>query len=640
MRLHALLWLAASLAIGALAAGAEFRVLPYLQNPATDAITVVWFSADNTPGILTVVTDTGVAVTERVSEAEVATALTYPTWEAQRFFDGQPPAPPFVHRERLTGLQPRQSYRYQVQQGAVIADGRFTTAPLPGRGPVRLIFFADCETEPESTGKHTPWPDPTQVGSTRKYLLDQTTGFANNLRVILEREPDLLAIAGDVVESGGEQRDWDEFWKHLGNVDGTNLAGRIPLLAAPGNHEYYEGPSMGKYNQPGSERAVGRFRVYFAGLPDNGTDARGRYYRLDYGPVTLIALDVTNGSPNRSDKDTNFFLLGGDDAGGGRSPGFAPGSEQYRWLESQLADAREHSAFTFVFFHHVPYSVGPHGWPPGTGDGLDEQSGVPVRQLTPLFMRYGVDALFAGHDEIWERSQIDGVERLADGSERSHTLQVYDVGIAGDGLRGPEQGLENPHQRFTAHIDAPEIWVDGILQSGGKHYGHLEVDVLDTKDGRWQAVLKPVYVFPLLDQNGQLIAFERRLYADVVTLTSEGRATVISKAWDFLGSLFHLPGNGFEEELFGFEPAFPNPFNSSVLVRFRIEAEAAVSIDIYDVTGQHVRRLLNESYSAGNHAVEWDGRAGDGGDAVASGVYLLRLESGTLRDTVEVTLVR
>jgi hypothetical protein len=59
LRLHTLLWLAASLAIGALAAGAEFRVLPYLQNPATDAITVVWFSADNTPGILTVVTDTG-----------------------------------------------------------------------------------------------------------------------------------------------------------------------------------------------------------------------------------------------------------------------------------------------------------------------------------------------------------------------------------------------------------------------------------------------------------------------------------------------------------------------------------------------------------------------------------------------------
>jgi hypothetical protein len=134
-------------------------------------------------------------------------------------------------------------------------------------------------------------------------------------------------------------------------------------------------------------------------------------------------------------------------------------------------------------------------------------------------------------------------------------------------------------------------------------------------------------VFPRLDQNGQLISFERRLYDDVVTLTAERRATVISRAWA-------------EVEPTGFEPAFPNPFNSSVLVRFRMAVEAAVSIDVYDVTGQHVRRLLNESYSAGNHAVEWDGTAGDGGDAVASGVYLLRLESGTLRDTVEVTLVR
>ncbi len=30
-----------------------FRILPYLQNPAQDAITVIWFSEEKNPGVLT-----------------------------------------------------------------------------------------------------------------------------------------------------------------------------------------------------------------------------------------------------------------------------------------------------------------------------------------------------------------------------------------------------------------------------------------------------------------------------------------------------------------------------------------------------------------------------------------------------------
>ena len=640
MRLQFLYWLVLSLTLRVIAADAQFRVLPYLQNPASDAITVVWLSEQDTPGTLTLFAGAETTpVTEETSAPESASALAYPIWEVQKFFDGSPPSVPFIHRMRLSSLLPRQTYRYQVRQGTAVFEGIFTTAPPPGSGPVRLVFFADCETEPESTGKRVKWPDPADPDpadpdNVRRYLLDQTAGLANNLRVILERDPDLIAIAGDLVEAGGEQRDWDEFWRHFTDVDGINLAGRVPLLAAPGNHEYYEGPSLGKYDQPGSERAVARFLTYFA-VPDNGSDdpsARGRYYRLDYGPVTLIALDVTNGSPDGSTGDTNFMLLGRGDEGGGASPGFGPGTEQYAWLERQLADARRRSAFTFVFFHHVPYSVGSHGWPTGTtssdaGRGEDNQSGVPVRSLTPLFLRYGVDALMAGHDEMWERSQIEGVEVLADGTERRHTLHVFDVGIGGDGLRGPKQGLENPYQRFLAHTDAPEVWADGILRSGGKHYGHLEVDVLETRNGGWQAVLKPVYVFPLLDSSGRLQAIERRLYDDVITLTVEPRATVV---------------NGGEEVATGssgFQRPFPNPFNSSVLLRFSLATEATVRLDVFDAAGRRVRRLLSEARPAGHHAVEWDA-TDTAGVAVASGVYFLKLEAGTLLDTVEVALIR
>ncbi len=615
--------------VGATVAEAEFRVQPYLQNPTATSMTVVWFSAEDAAGTLTLFAGPATTpIAEKISRPEAATALAYPGWEAQKFFSGNAPAPPFAHQIDLVGLAPRRTYRYQVRQGAEACGGFFTTAPQPSSGPVRLIFFADSETEPESTDKRVDWPDPTAPGQPRPYLLDQTTGFANNLRVILERDPDLLLIAGDLVESGGEQRDWDEFWMHMTDVDGINLAGRIPLLAAPGNHEYYEGPSMGGYNQPGSEQAVGRFRRYFS-VPENGNHdpaARDRYYRLDYGPVTLIALDVTNGSPHGSSDDTNFFLLGAGEAGGGASPGFGPGSEQYAWLEAQLADARERSAFTFVFFHHVPYSVGPHGWPPGEGEGEDTQSGVPVRSLTPLFHQYGVDALIAGHDEMWERSELDGTEVLPDGSRVAHTLQVYDVGIAGDGLRGPEVGLHNPYQRFFAHTDAPEVWVEGRLLSGGKHYGHLEVDVLRTGTGGWQAVLKPVYIFPLMDTD-HLQSVERRLYGDVVTLTSAPRATAV------------LGEERVAAAASAFEQPYPNPFNGSVLLRFSLATATTVHVDVYDVAGQRVRRLLHEARGAGHHAVEWDA-TDDAGGALASGIYLFRLQAGALMDTVAAALIR
>ena len=148
-------------------------------------------------------------------------------------------------------------------------------------------------------------------------------------------------------------------------------------------------------------------------------------------------------------------------------------------------------------------------------------------------MRYGVDAVFSGHDEMFERSELHGNERTIDGLESPHVIHFYDVGIGGDGLRGPQTGLHNPHQAFLAHTHAPEVWQDSVLIDGGKHYGHLEVDILPARDGRWQAVMKPVTCSPYSIHN--TITFsERRLYDDIVALTELKTAR--------------------ESTLFGFEP--------------------------------------------------------------------------------------
>ncbi|HBR96706.1 MAG TPA: hypothetical protein DD979_04935, partial [Gammaproteobacteria bacterium] len=276
-----------------------------------------------------------------------------------------------------------------------------------------------------------------------------------------------------------------------------------------------------------AQQAMARYRTYFE-TPDNGSGKAyldDRYYRVDYGPVTYITLDSSNGDDSDISKDTNLYLAG--EANGGEAPDFNPGSEQYQWLETQLADAQAHSLFTFVQFHHSPYSVGPHGYPSGENGqsaGEDAQSGQPMRVLTELFAKYGVDAVFSGHDEMYEHSLVDGVH-------------FFDIGIGGDGLRGPymgEDGLyehatENPHQLFLAHLDAPEVWEGPRLMSGGKHYGHMEVNVLPGKGREWLAVLTPVYIFPLMDAEGVITSWERRLYEDSTVLFSSPTGCVTGK---------------------------------------------------------------------------------------------------------------
>jgi 3',5'-cyclic AMP phosphodiesterase CpdA len=494
-----------------------FRVRPYLQNPAQDAITLIWFSNEDRAGKLMVWESAGADNQDGVvfeSKPVEAKALVYHPAENCAPDQCNTLSLPYLHQLRVTDLQPGTLYRYEVSQDIESASGSFTTTD--DEAPLRIIVYADSETEPESTGKHALWTGDTKRTASRRYLVDQTTGYAQNLKVIQQRDADFIAIAGDLVQSGGEQRDWDEFWLH-----NAELAASTVIVPALGNHDYFGGPGeLGKYETEASERAVRKYQSYFD-LPDNGAKNAAhseRYYALKYGVVTLVVLDPTDGLAHQSEQDTNWRLRGEND--GGVAPDWHPGSEQYEWLVNQLEQAQETSKFTFVMFHAAPYSSGVHARSPGEKkQGRDILSSKPLQSLTPLFMRYGVDAVFSGHDEMYEHSVVAGVEKSPGGIYRDHEIHFLDVGIGGDGLRGPVKDVTNPYRVFLAHADAPEIYgPDGVLSDGGKHYGHLEINVKKDANGQWQAQMDPVYIFPLLNTQGQVIDFERRLYDDSFTL--------------------------------------------------------------------------------------------------------------------------
>jgi hypothetical protein len=84
---------------------------------------------------------------------------------------------------------------------------------------------------------------------------------------------------------------------------------------------------------------------------------------------------------------------------------------------------------------------------------------------------------------------------------------------------------------------------------------------------------------------------------------------------------------------------FPNPFNPSTTTVFALPDDSDVRLSVYDLQGARVRTLLDDRLVAGEHRIPWDGRD-DKGASVASGVYLLRLETAAGTRESKVTLVR
>jgi hypothetical protein len=75
---------------------------------------------------------------------------------------------------------------------------------------------------------------------------------------------------------------------------------------------------------------------------------------------------------------------------------------------------------------------------------------------------------------------------------------------------------------------------------------------------------------------------------------------------------------------------YPNPFNSSTIIMFSVPTSAVnaqVRLEIYDIQGRVVKRLLNTRMPAGNYATRWNGTAESGAPA-ASGVYFYQVAVG------------
>ncbi|MBL7026628.1 MAG: T9SS type A sorting domain-containing protein [Candidatus Marinimicrobia bacterium] len=86
--------------------------------------------------------------------------------------------------------------------------------------------------------------------------------------------------------------------------------------------------------------------------------------------------------------------------------------------------------------------------------------------------------------------------------------------------------------------------------------------------------------------------------------------------------------------------AFPNPFNPDVNLSFTLENPAEnLSLAIYDIQGILINTLSSGYHEMGNHEFMWNGNDAHG-NAVSSGVYLVRLSAESVVQIQRMTLLR
>ncbi len=81
-------------------------------------------------------------------------------------------------------------------------------------------------------------------------------------------------------------------------------------------------------------------------------------------------------------------------------------------------------------------------------------------------------------------------------------------------------------------------------------------------------------------------------------------------------------------------PAFPNPFNPSTIIPFRLAERSPVELSVYNLAGQKVAVLVQETLSAGDYRVTFNA------SGLSNGIYFVRLKAGPFTQTRKIVLMK
>ena len=84
---------------------------------------------------------------------------------------------------------------------------------------------------------------------------------------------------------------------------------------------------------------------------------------------------------------------------------------------------------------------------------------------------------------------------------------------------------------------------------------------------------------------------------------------------------------------------YPNPFNPTTIIEYALPKASEVKIQIYNILGQKVRNLVDETQKAGYKMIHWDGKD-DEGKEVSSGIYFYRIVAEDFVKCKKMTLLK
>jgi hypothetical protein len=235
-------------------------------------------------------------------------------------------------------------------------------------------------------------------------------------RMVMDRvaalHPRFAIQVGDVAEIGG----LPGAWRHALSVL-SDLAAEVPVVAASGNHDYYSiGPSARNFKN-----------VFPIANPPGSGARRDTWYSVTTGPIHVAVLD-TEASGEMFDR-------------------------QIEWLTDDLASARDAGVpWTFIVMHR-----------PMVATTTSAPRMQWAKAVLPLVADYDVDAVFWGHDHLFEHYEYTyGANRLVfDTDDTPATEPVHMFTVPPAGAR-----IDPLYPGFFTHRPYPETWPFVSLETG------------------------------------------------------------------------------------------------------------------------------------------------------------------------------
>ena len=364
--------------------------------------------------------------------------------ETRSYTDSNNGIQTIAQHARIEGLQPGTDYVYRIVSGGQTQiSSAFRTAP-EGRVPFRFTSVGDIA-----------------CGDTA-YSKASLNAVATAASVELF-DPVVHLVNGDLSYANSNQLFQPQVWEEY--FDNTQLSSaNRPWMPTLGNHE----------NEPGNgPQGYLSYQTRFALPANESRDFEGNWYKFQIGSVLFVMVDNNDVCYQI---DTGTYLTTGDNQ---ILTGYS-GGEQLRWLERTLSDAScDQSVDWIVVVMHQPAM--------STSDADGSDLGIRENWM-PLFYKYGVDFVLAGHDHDYERSYV--VHGVDSGTVLRPQVVSTDL----------------------TNVDSDKGLVHLVIGTGGTH-GHDDVyqesaageptetvnvsgTATETEDAPWSAVTDPNTTYP------------------------------------------------------------------------------------------------------------------------------------------------